>query len=277
MRVLSYNTWLLPAPPLRHLPPVRRYLDHNQRARAPLIGAYVPRDVDICVFQEVFDGPSRAALLRELTHHPHQTMPLASSASGWQRFAPGGVVIASRHPIVAQAQHDFGHGVGLDQALTKGAVYAAVETPEGLVHVVGTHLQAHRSPARAATRRSQMRVMRAFVDAMNIPSTEPLMWVGDMNIHNDDTEHADMLAILDANMPTLRGNAAFTYDAKVNPLCQEDDQEFLDYVLVSNRHAAAESKSVLQVVRPQGVYGGEKNARPLSDHYGVLFDGGFVR
>lgn len=269
MRILTYNTWLLPQLRWPRIGLVRDHLDAEQNLRAPLIATAIDDDVDVVVLQEVFDRNARRQLLEKLHHHPHQTAPLKARRLPFDR-RPGGVVICSRTPILAQAQLVFSMSTGLDQGLTKGAVYARIQAEGGkTMHVVGTHLQAHRGPRRQAIRRTQLREIRAWVEQMGVPKDDVVLFAGDFNVPADDADElAQMLAILDAEIPFAVPAGAATYDPTANTLCREQDREWLDYVLVQRRHPPC-AEAQMRLFCPVASHEKNGQQRPLSDHFGV--------
>lgn len=270
MRILTYNTWLLPQLRWPPIALVRDHLAAEQRLRAPLIGAAIEADVDVVVLQEVFDRHARRKLFESMRFQPHRSIPLEPEVSLPFGLRAGGVVICSRFPILDQAQLVFRDSTGLDRGLTKGAVYCHLQAPDGAhAHVVGTHLQAHNGPRRQAIRRAQLRQVRNWVAAMNIPSNDVVLFVGDLNVPASEADElAQMLAILDAELPFEIPEAGATYDPAANVLCREDDREWLDYVLLHRRHRRCEN-SAMRLFQPTAQYGGDERERPLSDHFGV--------
>lgn len=171
LRVLSFNTWGLPAP-----------LSNRRAARMSRIGAAIGNlKPDVVLLQEVWldeDGERLAADLAPfgLTHTRHE-------AAG---FLGSGLLIASRYPIervsfrpfrLAGRPHHTWHG---DFYANKGILAARLKTPIGSVRVADTHLH-----ARYGTDQYEaIQVTQALQAAAHLaPETPPVPMIlgGDIN------------------------------------------------------------------------------------------------
>ncbi len=251
LRVVSYNVQLLPV------------IDaDDEAARARAIPAALDPRTDIVVLQEAYDRSETRALLEGLAARglPHVTRPLGD---GWGAFE-GGVRIASRWPIEAQAGLVFSCGVWPDALADKGVVYARVRHGARRVHVFGAHLQSVRTalrPERAArVQLAQLRAMRRFVDDQRLPPDEPVIVAGDLNVDLRGPERLGLLlGLLEADLPPLDlSTGAFTYDGETNPMARAGVRRWVDYVLLARGHAAP-AWSRLRVLPLPG----------LSDHHPV--------
>ena len=223
--VLAYNIYMRPTSMF--------FNDQSDRGRllpSKLLG------FDVIVFSEAFDDPVRNRLIADLRHeYPYSTSILGSDHETQQ---DGGVIILSRWPITAQDQYLFGNvcsGIFDDCLAQKGVLYARIEKYGRTYHVFGSHTQAENSTERQQTRQRQFGIIKAFIDSMRLPDTEPVFIAGDLNVNKYDArEYTAMLRTLDAWQPRQFGHP-YSFDPTINRRAR-GRREYLDYVLVSNRH-----------------------------------------
>ena len=266
--VLSYNTWLRPAVV---------FPGDVQQPRARLL-AQVLRGYDVVVLQELFDAEARATVLRGLAARGYRYTTHRLGPDGLF-VKDGGVVIASRWPIVAEAQQLFGACTNTDLCIGehclvgdcnahKGVVYAAIEKEGRRLHLFGTHAQSGEHPAARQVRVSQMQTIRAFIDSRHVPAGEPVIIAGDLNVDQIGSrdEYRRMLQVLGASAPRRRGRLKYSDDPVTNRWTREDSphaaRKVIDHILISDTHLRP-ARSVLEVraVRAGG--------QDLSDHHAV--------
>jgi endonuclease/exonuclease/phosphatase family metal-dependent hydrolase len=266
VRVLSYNIYMRP----------RVLFRDGQLERL----AYLPKQLkgyDVLVLSEVFDSKAREELLLQIQEeYPYVTEPLG--APRWVTQY-GGVMIASKWPIEEEQHLLYGKVCsGSDCAAQKGAIYTRINKYGKRLNVFGTHLQAWPGQTPADVRRQQLEMLKQFIDSFAITSTEPVIIAGDINVDlvNFPGEYNRMLSILDASFPEpVMKELLYTFDPIQNPLCEGEMQEFLDYVLYSNKHLKP-SQMKTSILRPvSDVAWGRYNGRDyfdLSDHFAVSAD-----
>ncbi|MCX5231459.1 sphingomyelin phosphodiesterase [Streptomyces sp. NBC_00233] len=246
LNIVSSNTMLLPS----------AIVDQwAQDFRGELIGSssYV-KNRDVVVFQELFDNSASDILMDKLkTQYPYQTPVIGRSTSGWDStqgdysfFTPedGGVSILSRWPITKKVQFIYNDACGADYFSGKGFGYARLNVNGANVHVLGTHLQADDtacgSGEAARVRAAQLGEMRAFVNKLNIPANEAIVYAGDMNIVRGGAEYPTLLSKLNAVPPSFAG-ALYTMDPTTNSLAKAryagKPRQWLDYILFDQSHA----------------------------------------
>lgn len=216
-------------------------------------------------------------------------------------FENGGVFIASKWPILEEKQTIYNDSVLLsaDTLSQKGAMYAKIQkTVDGIrrvYHVFGTHLQATGRLGADNVRREQARQMHQLMLSLNLPSTEPVIYGGDLNARLGSNLANDIFEILDATQPEKVGDLDYTSDKTINDLFAGDGrtgQSWIDYTLYSNAHLLP-TNATTQVVRPRAqepfeaciddvkvspgpVYPERrycrkpKNVTDLADHFAVL-------
>lgn len=256
-------TWNLGRLPTRSSQAARHQL-------APLAG------YDVLVLTEVFTEEAKRIVRRGVAaEYPFATTSLGGD--GWID-QDGGVLILSRWPIEYQDEVLFEDSSGTDAYARKGALYARIHAPGGILHVVGTHTQADPDLAsvllegarpggifRLRTgriRRAQLRQVRGFLDRLALPAGEPVLIAGDLNVPREDgAAHAAMLEILGAR--EIPGEVAEpTWDPENSEVDEDDAAQRLDYVLERVGHPRAYRGGV-EVEEPRA------GTTDLSDHYAV--------
>ncbi|POM72462.1 Hypothetical protein PHPALM_10815, partial [Phytophthora palmivora] len=176
------------------------------------------------------------------------------SLLGSKKVIDGGCFAMSKYPLANCEEVTFGNvASGEDRYADKGVIYFQVRVPvqsnsgseaTEIVHVVGTHLQAWETPIAVSTRNSQLALMRKFVDSLNLPKDEPVIFAGDMNVnkHADgaqapDGEYTAMLDLLSVHDPKLQEKSAmYSFDPHSNNLAVDGPSsggitERLDYIM----------------------------------------------
>jgi phospholipase C len=275
LRVLTHNLQMLPTP-----------IGRNDLGRAVLFGeASYWRGYDVVALQELFDVWASPVVLGHLRpEYPNQTPIISSSRTGWDftmgsphpTITSGGVAIVSRYPIVEMGQHIYPTGCGADALAAKGFAYAKISRDGRFVHVISTHLQANDSTCYltlqnpATIRASQLQAIATFIAGRNIPSSEPVLITGDLNISQGSAEYRSMLSTLGASAPTAFTGAPFSMDGSTNSMAG-GSRSTIDYVLFERNHLrpADWTNEVLTPKSPQWSWAG-RTYEDYSDHYPVL-------
>ncbi|MER5350143.1 sphingomyelin phosphodiesterase [Kitasatospora sp. NPDC002551] len=284
LKVLTYNVFLMSK---------NLYPNWGQDYRAKAIPATdVFQGQDVVVLQEAFDnGASDALVAQASAAYPYHTPVVGRSTSGWDATAggyssatpeDGGVTLLSKWPILRKEQYVFKDACGSDRFSNKGFVYAVLNVNGLRTHVIGTHLQSTDSGCSAgrpaAIRAAQLKAMKAFVDAKNIPAAEPVVLAGDLNVDAHGTEYPALLANAGVAPADTRDGWADSFDTADNSIAAYrypgEPKEDLDYVLYRADHARP-AHYTNTVVRfhsaPWTVssWGTGYTYNDLSDHYPV--------
>ncbi|MCY9784929.1 sphingomyelin phosphodiesterase [Nocardiopsis sp. EMB25] len=281
-RITTYNAYLLPT---------ALYPNWGQSIRADLIVQDgVVSGQDVVVLQELFDNSS-AAILREgiSEEYPHGTPVVGRSRDGWDETSGyrsytttnGGVSIHSTWPITRREQHIFTRACGSDWFANKGFAYVELDTPDGPLHVLGTHMQSEDSACSDGEdeeiRTHQLGQIRDFVDA-TVPDDEPVYLAGDLNIVGGGQEWEQALKRLDAVEPTHAG-APYSWDTETNSIARYNypdwPSEHLDHVLPIRNSAAPasyvnETRDVHSEPWTVWSWGRSYTYEDYSDHYPVF-------
>lgn len=240
------------------------------------------KDFDVVVFNEAFDNGLRSdlksAMMARGFQHQTNVLNIASDPED------GGVFIASKFPIEYQDAWYYDasrHLTGSDQLASKGIQYVKINKLGKKYHIFGTHADADSEGFGSSVdaRQSGFEYMRDFKESLSIPSTEPVIYAGDMNVDKLDTSNAQgqlltynyseynlMLQKLHAVNPVTKSKLIYTYDEVGNNWNTGSSQEILDYVLYSNEHQ-------IPVTSQQRIFTPKRDDRDeasdLSDHYPV--------
>lgn len=257
LKVLTHNIWALPV------------IADNIGERLDELPQFL-KGVDVLLLQEAFDPRSEDLLLELSDEYPYQTEILDSPDPN---LLNGGVVVASRYPIVNTEYHVFPDCVGTDCLTDRGVVYTEIIKDGEAFHVMGTHTASSDSDEARQTRMGHFRQMREMADNQEMPGFEALILGGDFNVNKRrfPGDFARMQSILNATMPRATGYSRATFDAEVNRNADRTSNkvEYLDYVLVANDHRQP-AASVNDVRVPRSVSDDLWKVWDLSDHFPVL-------
>ncbi|MFD5562961.1 sphingomyelin phosphodiesterase [Kitasatospora griseola] len=285
LNVLTYNTFLMST---------SLYPNWGQAYRAQAIaGADFFQGHDVVVLQEAFDNATSDSLVAKASAaYPYHTPVVGRSTSGWDATAgsyssatpeDGGVVLLSKWPILRKEQYVFKDACGSDWWSNKGFVYAQIDVNGQRTHVVGTHLQSTDSGCAggqaADIRGKQLRAMKAFLDAKQIPASEPIVLAGDLNIDSHGSEYPALLSNGNLAPAATRDGWTNSFDTADNSIASYrypgDPKEDLDYVLYRADHARPQqyTNTVHRFhSAPWTVssWGTSYTYTDLSDHYPVI-------
>lgn len=282
-RVVTHNAFLLP----RALHP-----NWGQDIRADLtVRDGLLSGQDVVVLQELFDNSGadrlRAGLAEE---YPHGTPVVGRSRSGWDHttgfrdgtLTNGGVSVHSVWPIVRAEQHVFARACGADWFSNKGFAYVELDTPDGRLHVVGTHMQSEDGACGSGedvrVREAQIDQIVALLDARGIPDDERIYLAGDLNIVGGGAEWERAVERLDAVAPDHTGDAP-SWDPSSNSIAAHGysdwDAQQLDHVLPIRNGAAPrayvnETRAVKSEPWTVRSWGRSYTYDDYSDHYPVF-------
>lgn len=224
---------------------------------------------DILIINEAFDDSLRKKLVNGLEEEfPHRTDVVGRDRGLRQ---DGGVLLLSKYTILQEEQITYDISEGSDRWGDKGCIYAKVLTPEGCVHVFGTHLDAGSDGK--SVRRKQVRKIRDFAVSLGIPKDEPVFVGGDFNMgpHRRPDELAQMQDILKAELPKQTGHA-HSYDPLSNILA-DGKTKHLDHVLFLKDHdQPSEHTNEVIALKAAEEWDDRKHKKnkDLSDHYPVV-------
>lgn len=255
LRILSYNLYLRP--------PALLFWNQQQDRIAELRPFLL--DYDILVLQEVFGEGYREQMIDLVSDvYPYHSEILGGKGSKQD----AGVLVLSRWPFSEQKSSPYGETcAGSDCLATKGAIYVQIDKEGQTYHIFGTHLQA--SKEHQLVREGQLALLKGFVDAQGISSSEAVLIVGDLNVNlyadEQNQAYSNMLDSLSAVHPSNLDMEDYppTFDVENNAFAKGADNEYLDYALYSREH-----------LTPKATYNEVKvfkvDELDLSDHYAVM-------
>lgn len=271
VRVAVYNACLLPFP-----------VSRGGGRRAAVMAAVLPSVLaaaDVVVLCELMSARAAAPLLAALAATwPHQSC----TTRMWGRVC-GGVRVVSRTPFVRSAAIVFAaSAMTSDRLASKGAVYVqlAATAPDGSgMHLVATHMHADEGADGDRVRAAQLRELRDFVHALNLPPRDVVLLCGDLNMALGTAPAAATLRAALAPLqlaPSSLTAVAATYDEASNTMvgvdgsCVRGDGSCvprqLDGVLALATHDAAR----IQVRDAAVVAVRDASGTDLSDHHALV-------
>ncbi|OCQ23840.1 phospholipase [Pseudoalteromonas luteoviolacea] len=209
LKVMAYNIMQLN---------VQGWDQSNRAERLPTVLQSLNDTPDVILVSEVFNSDADQALAALSELYPYQTPNVGQdcSGSGWDSLSGncsnspfvirGGVVILSKYPIISKKAHVFHNSLSgsWDYLANKGFAYVEIEKDNQRYHLVGTHLQATHdgnTEQEHQVRMSQLGEIQLFIEAEKIPSHEPVILGGDMNVEwSKQNEVTDMLEVARAGL-----------------------------------------------------------------------------
>jgi endonuclease/exonuclease/phosphatase family metal-dependent hydrolase len=305
LRILTYNTWLLPWIAPKMSDRLRRLPDQLASTRA-----------DILALQEVWDDRHAATLQKELAARGYPTFvrardkrPSPGRPSVWQSlqgFKGNGLVIASRFPLLSSpsSMAFSDHTAPEEWFVAKGALSASLEVPNwGRLDVINAHLGSvdfNHSAAnfvekqRLRQERQVQELIEFSVRHAPLPNQGAQIIALDANHHLDLWDSGRQAFVSGMRTPTYLeftqrlelwdtfhdlpdnlfnksnlGPAAYTFDQK-NTWVKRGHfgaapSEFVDYIYLRKTPLLSPKNSCITL---QG--DPTQGQPPLSDHYGVL-------
>ncbi|PAA47591.1 hypothetical protein BOX15_Mlig027641g1 [Macrostomum lignano] len=214
---------------------------------------------DAIVFQEAFqpgclaDSSDTFSLRGLLRSYGFNYSTRTVGVRRWGLRINGGVFVASRWPILQQAQAVYlnAHPGSADSLANKGVVHAKIDKLGSAFHLFGTHLQAEDGPEFDAYREKQADELHRFAQSRQISPNEPVIFAGDFNadLLANRGHVSRLLQRLNARLPRLRGPLRSTYDPRQNDVVEPGItvRQWLDYVFVSREHKQPVSSSIRAV------------------------------
>lgn len=209
-------------------------------------------NIDVVTIDEAFARRQRPKIIENMEKYgfTHHTNVLGlNSSKAWS----GGVMVFSKYPIVKTKEYIYKNYSKKDGNAAKGVLYAQINKDGKLYNIFATHTNASytfggktRLPmddeGRLA-RKKQFVELKKFIDQQNIPSNQPVIIVGDMNVDmisengKPGDEYHNMLETLNATHPRVIGGK-YTLDRNTNVYVDPNDgpPQYLDYALYSNSH-----------------------------------------
>ncbi|KZN55633.1 phospholipase [Pseudoalteromonas luteoviolacea CPMOR-2] len=268
LKVMAYNIMQLN---------VQDWDQSNRAQRLPGVLASMIDSPDVILVSEVFNSDAEQALAALSDLYPYQTPNVGQdcSGSGWDSLSGncstspfvirGGVVIISKYPIISKKAHVFHNSLNgsWDYLANKGFAYVEIEKENLRYHLIGTHLQATHdgnTEQEHRIRMAQLGEIQLFIEAENIPVSEPVIIGGDMNVEwSKQHEVADMLSIaksrLNFETPLIGSfSAKDNWFTKANAYYFEyslDYNDTLDYVFWHRDHKQPSNAPQMTVRYPK--------------------------
>lgn len=310
IKIMTYNLWMLPYQDLAKTKLLKQIaallgkgekiedLDTDAQGRAAKIAAVIAALADVFAFEEAFDSAGRKILRAGMKKAgvSYSTKVLGRPAIISRRLTNSGLFTMSKYPIAKstgiyykdsfKTKKRTSKGIGtflFDGSADKGVLYVKIIKDGKPFHIFSTHTQAKTTkkqetpPAGALIRERQWKRIRAFIDSLNIPKSEPVIIVGDMNVDkaNPQTradryaEYKKMLEILNASELPLKPGS-YPYTSLFDPESVAKNQipgQWIDYVLFANTHLKpTKAEAYVPVKNEQDA----KKWEELSDHFPLI-------
>lgn len=274
-------------------------LGHNERTQLSTItlpAVLKQFNADVVTVNEAFSAPLRPALTNEMRKAGFM---YATDAVGMKtsKAWSGGVMVFSKYPFKKTAELVYQNSANADANAAKGAWYVQIDKGGMLYNIFATHTNASytfdgktRLPmddVGRTARKGQFAELAAFIKAQNIPSNQPVIIVGDMNVDmlsekgKSGDEFAYMLQTLNATLPQITG-PMYTFNVNANEWVAPTDGpvQYLDFALYGNAYLRPKSSFNKPIcLKSDGsndcTKGRPGGKRDLSDHFPLLAEFNF--
>jgi endonuclease/exonuclease/phosphatase family metal-dependent hydrolase len=230
--------------------------------------SYRPDVVGLC---EVFDDDERKDIRTALA----DIYPYWRDGPDEDDFeSDGGLLVLSRHPLLATSDTIFRDADGWDQLANKGIIHIRIQ-PDSFhvpIDLFYSHTQDIETDEGPDTLYSQLSAMNNFVNAQ-AGRSDPRIIFGDLNIPAEQPKHyGQLIARLDnpRDCWTLAGNpvaSGFTFvvdnDFYEDPDDRATADQRLDYILLRA------DPSAIPILAGIDVLNIKRNGRNISDHFGL--------
>ncbi len=221
LRVLSWNTFMLPKP----------IKSSNQPIRTRVIAeALKDEGYDFIFMQEAFMGSFRSYVGKELkSEYPHQYY--LKNNKFLYPFFGSGVFVLGRHPFKVIDKVYYKKCGSADCFAAKGSVLIETKLPSGkVIQIASTHLQAKEKLG--SVRISQLNQVKAMLAKNKKPGITQML-IGDLNIDAKEQEFEDGQKLMGMSATQLTGPITHTnvIDCYKKP---DHDREWIDHMWVSN-------------------------------------------
>ena len=252
--VLSYNVWLTT---------IFGSKDVNTRSdeQPGVLSGY-----DVVVGTEYFDDIPSAKLKNAIrSEYPYQT----GSAFKAGKILPAGTFIFSRWPIDAEEHFFFDDCNGIQCAASRAVIYTKIRKQGNPYHVFATHKQSSDDQPNRDARLAQINQMAGFIQSLNLPANEPVIYAGDFNVNKIGLpeDRDTMESVLSAVEPINTGHN-LTFDSNTNHWAEAPYLEYLDYTLYSNTNLVPVS-ATQEAFAPRSTSDALWKKWDLSDHYAI--------
>ena len=271
LKILSLNAWGLPV----NIP------GSNQGKRFDLIVDSINHsEADILCLQECFSKRLRSKIYKNLKNGYKHFQDILESRRELLVFnmdKHGGLITLSKYPVIWEKFYAFPISEDMspiEKLGRKGFLLSKIDTPEGIVLVVNTHLYAGNNLSAEKFRTEQIKYLYEVLSITDGFHQYPSFLVGDLNINHPETltlnpkliasvcfEYlSEHLGFFDTSCEA--GKVGFTYDCTQNGYAEKKDgPQKLDYILFRPT-----AECVVDVISCDVRYG--KSVK-LSDHFGI--------
>lgn len=223
LNIMAYNIQMLP-------------LGISGMGQANDRSDYLPSNLspwqDVVIYAEVFDnGPRNDHLIpaMQAAGFSYKTGILNDQGNN---LVPsnGGIMIFSRWPIEAEDEIEYSAcGPNASDCLArKGMKYALVNKLGKKYHVFGTHMDAGSQPEDIAAKHIQIGEIRQFIEDVDIPTTEAVVFGGDFNISPDDEMYLRFIDTLNPVIPYPIGDDDSNFS--------DEPGNIIDHIWVDSHH-----------------------------------------
>jgi len=220
LSMLTYNVWALPIWYPR--------IDKKYRYRQ-LPNAIHQKDYDIVCLQEVFDKKLRKRLLPVFDQHYHYNDNSDCKKNKW-KDCHGGLMTFSKYPIVSEYFYEYRFQKGMnaiEKLGKKGFLISEIQTDNGIIYIINTHLYAGYSNEADLVRQGQLEQVHQYLK-INQLYDKTIFFLGDFNMTHPQ------LATSNANLPASGAYKLVTKTMNFEDTVQELNEGDYTYSNIGN-------------------------------------------
>lgn len=255
VKLMSYNTWLLPSILMTA---------HKPNKRVKEIAHYLCNSGhDLIALQEVFITSHFRELNRVLKKCGYDSTGKANIKVF--KVLRSGLILFSKFPILKEQFIKFENCFADDCFAAKGFQFVDININGKIIHFINTHLQASNSLPRIKARQKQLKQIADYLE--KIQTMNPIFVLGDFNINKYGFEYPALLASLKVKDHIVDGDLIFSSDGFLNDQKKRKkhkERELLDYIFSYNNEYDVPNR----VIRPKGSYSKMIDV-DLSDHFAI--------
>jgi exonuclease III len=266
--------------------------ERSQLSTVALPAAIKQFNADVVTVNEAFTKALRPPLQSEMRKAGFMYATDAVGANS-SAFWSGGVMVFSKYPFTKTAEMAYKNSASADKNAAKGAWYVQINKGGMIYNIFATHTNASydfkgktRLPMTdegRIARSKQFVELANFIKAQNIPSSQPVIIVGDMNVDmlsekgQPGDEYQYMLTTLNATLPQITG-PMYTFNLNANEWVDPNDGpvQYLDFAMYGNAYLKPKSSFNKPIcLKSDGSNDCTKGSaargkRDLSDHFPLL-------
>ena len=193
---------------------------------------------DVIAFQEAWDRGIRNKLIRNMEkNYPYYYDPIPQDTH--LKPLNSGLLILSKWSILNTQFLNYSDTQTLtdaDYMTNKGVLYIKINKNGQIYHIFATHTQAQDTQKAIKLRQEEFILIKKFIEKQNIPKSEPVLLMGDLNTDYYNKDQFDVFNQMlepQVYLNTEHSNPKYSYDSDLNIMIDPSAKEehgLYDYI-----------------------------------------------